>query len=59
MAKRLPKEILVYQCDTVDGVPIYAVAQNVDEIPEDAHGQKVGVYALNREDTFRVKRELK
>jgi hypothetical protein len=60
MGKRpLPKEILVYQCDEVDGEPVYAVAHNVEEIPEDADGQKVGVYILNRPWTFRVRRELK
>ncbi len=59
MAKQLPKEILVYQCDEVDGEPVYAVAHKVDEIPEDAHGQKVGNYVLNQQSTFRVRRELK
>lgn len=59
MAKKLPVEILVYQCDEVDGEPIYAVARNVEDIPEDAAGQKVGTYSLNRSDTFRVRRELK
>lgn len=57
--KKFPKEILVYQCDEVDGAPVYAVARNVDEIPEDADGQKVGIYVMNRQDTFRVRRELK
>jgi len=55
---KLPKEILVYQCDEVDGQPVYAVALTVDEIPEDADGQKVGIYVMNRADTFRVRREL-
>lgn len=58
MSKKLPKEILVYQCDEVDGEPIYAVARNVDEIPDDVDGCTVGNYALNRRGTFRVKREL-
>lgn len=57
--KRLPKEILVYVCDTLDdGTPVYGVAANVDDIPEDSHGDKVGVYTLNRESNFRVRREL-
>lgn len=60
MAKRLPKEILIYLDDTLeDGTPVYSVALNVDEIPEDKHGEKVGNYVLNNEATFRVRRELK
>lgn len=58
-SKNLPSEILVYQCDTCDGVPVYSVAHNVEEIPEDADGERVGVYILNRTDTFHIKRELK
>ncbi len=57
MAK-MPKEIIVYQCDTVEGMSIYAVARNVDEIPEDVHGDTVGVYMLSRKSKFRLKREL-
>ncbi len=59
MAK-LPKEILVYQCDTADdNVPVYAAVRNVNEIPEDVDGEKVGVYVLNTVNSFRVKRELR
>lgn len=57
--KGLGKEILVYECDICDGVPIFAVARNADEIPEDIDGQKVGVYVLNKQYTFKVHRELK
>jgi hypothetical protein len=57
MAK-LPKEILVYQCDEVDGEPLYAVALKVDDIPEDADGECVGNYVLNRKSNFHVRREL-
>ena len=56
--KKLPQKILLYQCDEADGEPVYAVARNADEIPEDANGQKVGVYTLNRASAFRVRREL-
>lgn len=57
--KKMPKEILVYVCDALeDGTPVYAVALNVDEIPEDSHGDKVGNYVLNNEMVFRLKREL-
>ena len=57
-ARKLPKEILIYQCDEVDGEPLYAVVLNVNEIPEDADGKKVGNYVLNQENTFRLRREL-
>lgn len=57
--KRLPKEILVYVCDEADGETIYAVAENVDQIPEEYDGSKIGVYVLNRTDTFGIKRTLK
>lgn len=62
MAKkfRLPKEVLIYQCDTLDdGSPVYGVTESVEGIPEDSHGDIVGVYYLNTENEFRVKRELK
>jgi len=57
--KKLPKEILVYQCDEVDGEPVYAVAINLGDIPADVDGQKVGNYVLNHEASFHVRRELK
>jgi hypothetical protein len=58
--KNLPKEILVWKCDeTEDGSPVYSVACSVHEIPEDADGEKVGIYVLNRQSTFALKRELK
>jgi hypothetical protein len=56
--KNMPKEILVYQCDTCDGEPIYAVARNVDDIPEEFAGDKVRVYTFNKEYTFKVNRGL-
>ncbi len=63
MAKRkttlgIPQEILVYQCDEADGEPIYAVARNVDDIPENYDGTRVGVFCLNRVVAFAVKRSL-
>lgn len=58
-AKKLPKEMLIYQYDEVDGEPVYSAVCNVDDIPEDADGQRVGVYVLNTENLFRVRRELK
>jgi len=58
---KMPKELLVYvfDYDVKTGAALYAVAKNVDEIPEDCHGEKVGNYVLNRTATFKVKRELK
>lgn len=57
--RNLPKELLVYVFDKAeDGAPMYAVAKNVAEIPEDIDGQKVGVYTLNRVCGFKVKRAL-
>jgi hypothetical protein len=57
--KKLPKELLIYVCDYDDvNKPIYAVAENVNEIPEDCDGEMVGNYTLNRTSKFKVKREL-
>jgi len=60
VAQKLPKEILVYVCDEIDGnVPVYAVASDIDEIPEDSHDTIVGTYTLTRTSVFKVRRELK
>jgi hypothetical protein len=64
MAKRkqikMPQEMIVYQMDTLeDGTVIYAATQEVDGVPEEMHGEKVGVYTLNKVYDFRVRRELK
>jgi len=59
MAKKLPKELLVYVYDVADGQELYAVAESVDEIPEDIDGKIVGTYVLNYTATFKVRRELK
>jgi len=56
---KLPKKILVYQCDEAEGVPIYAVAHEAADIPEEYEGAKVGTYTLTVENTFRLHRELK
>ena len=58
---KLPKEVFVYVCDrdSQTDEPVYAVALTVDEIPEDVHGNKVGLYAINTTYTFKVRRELK
>ena len=59
MKKRLPKELLVYVFDYDNGKPIYNVAENVDEIPDDCDGNLVGNYVLNGTHILKVKRELK
>lgn len=60
MKSKMPNEILVYvfDHDQENGKPLYAIADNVDDIPEDCAGQKVGSYVLNCTATFKVKREL-
>ena len=55
---KFPKEILVYVCDYDDGKPIFGIARNVEDIPEDCDRGKVGNYTLNRERIFRVRRHL-
>lgn len=58
--KKMPQEIMVYVCDELDdGTPVYGIASQVDEIPEDVSGQRIGVYTLNKSPTFIVKRGLK
>ena len=57
--QNLPKEILIYRVEEVDGHPIYAVALNVNDIPEDADGDTVGIYTINQKMIFHVRRELK
>ena len=57
--KQMPKEILVYVADVLeDGTPVYAVATDVEEIPEDVNGQRIGVYTLNTSPTFVVHRSI-
>jgi hypothetical protein len=55
----MPPEILVYEFDQdEDGQPMYTVARNVEDIPEDRDGKKVGSYVLNTTSVFRVRRSL-
>jgi hypothetical protein len=57
--KKLADEVLVYKCDELDDeTPVYAIAEDVKEIPEDADGESVGVYVLRATYKFKVKREL-
>lgn len=57
---KLPNEIMVYQFDVdeSDGTALFAIAQNIDEIPDNLDGKKIGVYTLNRIRRLRIKREL-
>jgi len=55
---KLPKEVLIYAIDYDKSEPIFAVAKNVNDIPEDCHGEKVGIYVFNRTSTFKVKKGL-
>ena len=56
----LPKELIIYVFDHDEsGNPMYAVANNVNEISEDCDGTIVGNYYLNNTATFRLRRELK
>lgn len=58
--KAFPKELLIYVADYDEkSEPIYGVARNVDEIPEDIDAEKVGIYVKNRETTFEITRVLK
>ena len=56
---KFPKEILVYEFDRENGHPIFAVAKNVDDIPDDCSGKIIGVYVLQTTHKFVIKRELK
>lgn len=59
-AKNFPAELLIYQDDTLDdGTPVFSACRNVDEIPENVDGERVGVYILNKAYAFKVRRELK
>ena len=56
---KLPREFIVYEYDQdEDGKPIWCVAGDKDEIPEDCSGQIVGVYHLVEDHVFRVRREF-
>lgn len=56
----MPKRILVYVCDyDKDSTPIFAVATNLKEIPEDYENQPVAEYTLVKQGKLVVNRELK
>lgn len=53
-----PKQLYVYVCDHVDGEPLYAVADELGEIPEDQDGNKVATYTLRESGKFVVSRAV-
>lgn len=56
----MPKKLYVYVCNTDDqNCPIYAVAIDLDEIPDDQEGHDVGCYELTRTQTLRIQRSLR
>mgnify|MGYP001561717677 CR=1 FL=1 len=56
---KFPKELLIYVFDKDEkGEPIFGIANNADEIPDENSGEKVAVYTLNRTTLFKIKREL-
>lgn len=55
---KFPKQLLVYQ--EKDGDVVYFVnSEDIDGLPEDTNGKKIGVYTFAYEATHHVKRELK
>jgi hypothetical protein len=55
----LPTQLHVFVFDhDEDGKPLYAVAETLDEIPEDHNGKVVGFYTICTERKFRIRREL-
>ena len=61
MAKRknMPDEIFIFAADYLDdGTPVWTVVTNVNQIPEDAEGEIVGNYFLNKTAKFGLKRTL-
>lgn len=56
--KKLPKEIIVYQCDEMDGETIWAVASSPDNISEDYDGELIGFYKLDATAKFVIERKI-
>jgi len=56
---RYPKELFIYVVDKLnDGTPCFGAVPDINEISEDQAGEKIAIYTLNRQMTFKVKREL-
>ena len=57
---KMQKQILVYVSDYDDNSkPIFAVANDISEIPLDCDGSVVGIYVLTKQTKFQVTAELK
>lgn len=62
MAKKVkaPDVMWAYVCEIDgDGLPIWCLARDLDEIPADQSGEKIARYRLERTPTFFVSREAK
>ncbi len=56
---KMPKHIFIYVCDELeDGTPVFAVATELEQVPEENSGQRIGSYALSSSPTFVVTRDL-
>ena len=57
---KYPNKIYVFECDwdVDENQPLYAVATTLDEIPEDQHGNKVGIYTLDCTSTITITRTI-
>jgi len=56
---KFPKQAYVYLADIDrDGTPIFGVVTDIEELPEDQSGQRIGVYTLDHSPTFVVKRGI-
>lgn len=53
-----PDNIYLFEIDTADGKPIYAVTTDVNDIPEDHAGGLVGVYRKLGEHEFCVDKRI-
>ena len=56
--KTFPGSIFVYVCDNDGDLPILAVANSLDEIPEDDHGSIIATYELRTQQKLTVTRSL-
>jgi hypothetical protein len=54
----LPKRVMVYIRYYDKEESLYAVAQHIDDIPDDMDNTQVGIYDLVKTNTFHVKRSL-
>ena len=53
-----PDPLLIYVCDYCEGKPLFAVAETVDEIPDDVAGHNVATYEYRYEHVFKIEKVL-